>query len=148
LKPFMKTQSIKKKSTRRLANFQKNRKGAAVVEFAVCLPVILIIVLGSIQAASMMFLRQTMVQCSYEAAKVAVSFRGTPSAATDAARRVAQGRRISNMDVRFSPSNFDAVAKGQPIEVIVSAPGNANSLIPFGNFANRSVSARAVMVKE
>lgn len=35
------------------------RRGAAVVEFAVCLPVIILVVLGSIEAASMLFLRIT-----------------------------------------------------------------------------------------
>ena len=48
------------------------RKGAAVVEFAVCLPVVVLIVLGSIEAASLLFLKQTLVQASYEGVKVAI----------------------------------------------------------------------------
>ena len=44
------------------------REGAAVVEFAVCLPLIVLIVLGTIEAGSLLFLKQTLVQAAYEGA--------------------------------------------------------------------------------
>lgn len=124
------------------------RRGAAVVEFAVCLPVILLIVFGSIEAASMLFLRQALIQSSYEAAKVAVKHTGTNSAATIAAQQVAAGRRINSLTITFQPADVSRAAKGDFIRVTVAAPGNPNSLIPFGPFKDRIVSAQAVMVKE
>ena len=124
------------------------RKGAAVVEFAVCLPVIFLIGLGSIQAASLLVLRQAMVQSAYEAAKVAVQSNATAADATAAANRVAAGRRLTSVQIEFSPSNIAGLAKGTPIRVTVSAPGNGNSLIPFGVFNNRTVAASATMMKE
>jgi Flp pilus assembly protein TadG len=125
-----------------------HRQGAAVVELAVCLPVLLLIGLGSIQAASMLFLRQALVQSAYESAKVAVRTHATNAEATAAAQRVAAGRRISNMQISFSPADISSVPKGQLIRVSVSAPGNDNSLIPFDLFRDRIVSGGAAMVKE
>lgn len=126
----------------------KPRRGAAVVELAVCLPVLLLIGLGSIQAASMLFLRQALVQSAYEAAKVAVRNNGNVSDAIAAAERVSAGRRIRKLQIRFSPSNVASVPKGQMIQVVVSAPAKGNSLIPFDIFRNRTVSGTATMVKE
>ncbi len=125
-----------------------HRKGAAVVEIAVTLPVILVIVLGSIQAASLMFLRQAMVQTAYESVKVAASHTGNSTKATEAGQRVAAGRRISNLEITFTPSNVESVPRGTPIRVRASAPGNANTVVPFGTLADRRIAAEAVMIKE
>ena len=124
------------------------RRGAAVVEFAVCLPVILLIVLGSIEAASMLFLRQALIQSAYEGAKVAIRDNGSNADATTAIENVAAGRRLNDVEVEFSPKNVSKAKQGEFISVTISAPGDSNSFIPFGPFKNRMVSARAVMVKE
>lgn len=58
MKPF------KRRPTRK-----RKRRGAAVVEFAVCLPVIIIIVFGAIEAASLLFLKQALIQSAYERRK-------------------------------------------------------------------------------
>jgi Flp pilus assembly protein TadG len=129
-------------------NRRSRRSGAAVVEFAVCLPVILLIVLGSIEAASMLFLRQALVQSAYEGVKIAARNNGDNARATAAVENVAAGRRLKNMSVTFFPENVAAAAQGEMIRVTVSAPGDANSFIPFGPFKDRTVSAQAVMVKE
>jgi Flp pilus assembly protein TadG len=125
-----------------------SRRGAAVVEFAVCLPVILLIVLGSIEAASMLFLRQALIQSAYEGAKVAIRDNGNNADATTAIENVAAGRRLNDVEVEFSPKNVSKAKQGEFISVTISAPGDSNSFIPFGPFKNRIVSARAVMVKE
>ncbi len=125
-----------------------NRRGAAVVEFAVCLPVIILIVLGSIEAASMLFLRQALIQSAYEGAKVAIRADGNNSDATTAIENVASGRRLNKVQIAFSPENVRNAKQGEFISVTIAAPGDANSFIPFGPFKNRIVSARAVMVKE
>ena len=124
------------------------RRGAAVVEFAVCLPVMLLIVLGSIEAASMLFLRQALIQSAYEGAKVAIRDNGNNADATTAIANVADGRRLNDVAVEFSPKNVGKAKQGEFVSVTISVPGDSNSFIPFGPFKNRVVSARAVMVKE
>ena len=127
---------------------QSTRRGAAVVEFAVCLPVIVIIVLGAIEAASMLFLRQAMVQSSYEAAKVAIKTNGNNAAAIQVAGEVVAGRGIKSLKVEFEPTDVSTVAQGEMIRVTVSAPGDTNSFLPYGPFKDRTVAAQAVMIKE
>lgn len=126
----------------------KPRRGAAAVEFAVCLPVVLLIVFGSIQAASMLFLRQATIQAAYEGVKVAIRDRGTDDKVREAAQAVLDGRQLTGVNIDIQPSNVDTLAPGTVIDVIVSAPSDENTLFPFGLFTGQIVSANAAMVKE
>ena len=134
-----------KKSSKRK---RKLRRGAAVVEFAVCLPVIMLVVLGSIEAASMLFLRQAMIQTAYEGAKVAILRDSQNSNAIAAADAVVQGRGLNGVSLTFDPADISTAAPGDTIRIVAFAPGDSNSLLPFGPFKNQTVSAAAVMVKE
>ena len=125
-----------------------SRKGAAVVEFAVCLPLIVLIVFGGIEASSMLFLRQTLVQASYEGVKTAVKVDGTAADATASATAVCNGRNLRDFRVVVNPSNLASLNRGEVIEITVTAPGDTNSVFPFGPFAGKDVTATAVMVKE
>ena len=124
------------------------RRGVATVEFAVCLPVIVLVVLGSIEAASMLFLRQAMIQSAYEGAKVAILRNAENADAISAAQAVIQGRQLDGVSISFDPPNIADAIPGDTIRVTASAPGDANSFIPFGPFRNNTVAAAAVMVKE
>ena len=127
---------------------KSRRRGAATVEFAVCLPIIVLVVFGSIEGASMLFLRQAMIQSAYEGAKVAILDGSTNSDATAAIEAVGNGRRLNDLEIEFDPSNVAAADPGDLITVTVSAPGDSNSFLKFGPFKNKMVSASAVMVKE
>ena len=135
-------------SSSRKRKFIRRRKGAAVVEFAVCLPVIILIVLGSIEAASLLFLRQALIQSAYEGAKVAIRTEGNNADVVSVVEAVAAGRRLSDVNVTLTPSDVSEAIQGEIVRITVSAPGDANSFIPFGPFRGQTVSAEAVMVKE
>lgn len=123
------------------------RAGAALVELAICLPVLLLIVYGALEAAGMIFLRQALVQSAYEAAKVAAKS-GDYTAAREAALAVADGRKISELQIVFSPEASAALQRGTPVTVAISAPGDQSSILPLGLFRGLTVSAQTVMVKE
>jgi len=76
---------------RPLQRSKRKTRGAAVIEFAVCLPLIVLIVFGGIEAASMLFLRQTLVQAAYEGIKTGVKVNGPSPAATASARSGSRG---------------------------------------------------------
>lgn len=127
---------------------KKSRRGAAAVEFAVCLPVVLLVVFGSIQAASMLFLRQATIQAAYEGVKVAIRDQGTDDGVREAAQAVLDGRQLTGVTIEIQPENVDTLEAGTIVDVIVSAPSDENTLFPFGLFTGTIVSANAVMVKE
>ena len=126
---------------------RKQRIGAAVVEFAVCLPLIMLIVLGTIEAGSLLFLKQTLVQAAYEGAKVAIAS-GDETRVNQAVGAVVASRNLNNVQVQFTPSDIANVPAGETITITISAPGDSNSFIPFGPFENQIVQTSASMVRE
>jgi Flp pilus assembly protein TadG len=58
------------------------RRGVAAAEFAVCLPVLVLVVFASIEACSMIFLKESLTVAAYEGSRVALQ-----SAATGSRRR-------------------------------------------------------------
>ena len=124
------------------------RWGAAAVEFAVCLPVIVLVVLGSIEGASLLFLRQALVQSAYEGVKVAIRQDSVESDVTNIATAVTDGRRLQGVTVETTPADITSVPQGELITVRITAPVSGNTLIPGGVFTLTNVSAQAVMVKE
>lgn len=127
---------------------KQRRRGAAAVELAVCLPAIMLLTLGAIEATSMTFLRQALVQTAYEAAKESVRRGGSQTEGLSIARQVLASRSIKGAQIRFNPLDVAAASRGTPIQVLVSAPGDTNTILPFGPFAGRTVRVEATMIKE
>jgi len=138
----------KKRTLRSAKRYRGQRLGAAAVEFAVCLPLIILIVAGSIEGASLLFLRQALIQSSYEGVKVAIRNDTDSSDVNSVALAVTDGRRLSGVTVETIPSDIESVPQGEFIRVRVTAPTSGNSLFFNGVFTLPAVAAEAVMVKE
>jgi len=127
---------------------RRSRKGAALVEFAVCLPVLMLLILGSMEATSAIFVRQALTTSAYEGIRHAIRTGANTDDATAIARGVLNARRIRNSTIRFTPSEVRSAGRGSLVIIEVSAPFAANSPF-FGNvIADRISTVRTVMVKE
>lgn len=126
----------------------KKRKGAAVVELAVCLPIIVLLVFASIETCNMIFLRQALNASAYEGIRVAVRPDATSQQAINRCQAVLDGRGIQNSSIVFDPQDVSAVPRGQQIEVTVSAGCESNGAGPSWFFGGRTLEGRAVFVKE
>jgi len=124
------------------------RNGSAAVELAICLPVILLVVSGAIEGANFAFLRQTLAQSAYEGVKVTVRRGSNPEDGLAAARRVTEARQVRDATFQFVPADPRQAAPGTPVTLIVSAPGDSNSLMPVGPFSGRTITIRATMARE
>lgn len=129
-------------------NGRKARKGTSTVELAVCLPVLALIVFGTLQASSMYFLRQALVQSAYETVREVVKADGSQALALERGQQTLRFRNVTGETITFNPANVDGLAPGTPVTVTVVANGDTNSIIPFGVFKGRTVSASASMNKE
>lgn len=125
-----------------------NRRGAALVEFALCVPMLVIIILGSIEATSAIFIRQTVVIAAYEAAREAIRREGSLDSASQRADEILSQRNVKSATVRFVPANFAQLSRGQEVTVEISAGMKANSFF-FGKvLQDRTVRASTTMVRE
>lgn len=112
------------------------------------MPMIVLVTFGAVEGASMIFLKQSLVQSAYEGSKVAIRRDSTNADVEAATRAVLAGRALEQARVEINPSNLESARRGDIITVRVTAPSDANSIFPFGPFQGREVVGTAVMVKE
>jgi Flp pilus assembly protein TadG len=128
----------------------KSRRGTAAVEFAVCLPILLTIVLGSIEATNAIFLKEHLTTAAYEGARSATTPGQTITGATEAANQVLAQFGILGGAVAITPAITVSTPTGTPVTVSVSAPLGPNSYMqPFivGKVIN-NVTATVVMIHQ
>ena len=125
-----------------------NRRGVATVELALCLPVLALLVFGSIEAASFIFLKQSLQVAAYETAREAISIGAIEADASGRATAILGSRSIRDANVRFASGPLATTVRGQQVVVEVSAPTRTNSPLAGQWVANRTLTARVVMLKE
>lgn len=127
---------------------KRTRKGAAVVELAVCLPIIVMLVFGSIETCNMIFLRQALNASAYEGIRVAVGPDATNQEVIDRCQAVLDARKVKGTKITINRRNVARVSPGRPIRVVVSAKCDANAGGPSWFFAGRTLEGHASFVKE
>ncbi len=132
----------------RRINEPVRRSGAAAVELAVCLPVMLLLIVGSLEACNMAFLNQTLSVASYEGVRRAIQFNGTNEKALEHANEILTARNVDGASVTFDPADVATADEGTWITVTVSAPCAANTGTPMKFFNGQSITVTSTMVKE
>lgn len=122
--------------------------GAAATELAICLPLLLMLVLASIEACSMIFLNHSLTIASYESVRVAINYDGTNEDVLDRCNDIITERSVIDSSVDISVADVAAVPRGTPLSVTVSAPCDANAIIPPWFYGGQTMSATTTMVKE
>jgi Flp pilus assembly protein TadG len=115
---------------------------------AVCLPVIVLLVLGTVEACSMVFLKQSLSVAAYEGARAAIAKGATTAQVRAACDQVLADRNVQGGVVTITPKKFEALDRGEFVDVTVSAPCSSNTVVPIRFFRGRSLSASASMMVE
>jgi hypothetical protein len=124
------------------------RRGAAVAELAICLPLLVLLLLASIEACSMIFLDHGLSIASYEGVRAGINYDGTNADVQARCNEIINQRSIAGATISTNPGNVAGVERGQPITVTVTAPSDANMISPPWFFGGMTLTARTTMVKE
>lgn len=127
---------------------RRHRRGVAAVEFAICLPILALLVFGSIEASSFIFLKQSLHVAAYEGVRAGCRANSTQAEATARARAIIDSRNVRGASIRFVTGDVATVARGEPIILEVAAPTSLNSPLAGQWIANRTLTARIFMLKE
>ena len=94
----------------------QKRRGTAAVEAAFCLPVIITVIVGSIEASNAIYLKQTATIAAYEAVKIASGQEGTTANGRSSCqcsfnrKKYFSGATVSvspSVDSEYRTRNFD-----------------------------------------
>ncbi|MCC7086029.1 MAG: pilus assembly protein [Pirellulales bacterium] len=128
---------------------RRNRRGAAVVEFAVVAPVFFLLVFGMIEYGRMVMVQQVITNASREGARVAVLDGATASDVQTKVGDYLTSAKISGATTTVSPSPPSNAGYGAPVTVTVSVPFNQVSWLPSPLFlGGKTMSATSVMRRE
>jgi Flp pilus assembly protein TadG len=127
---------------------RRNRRGVAAAELAVCLPVVVMLVIATIEACSALFLKQSLTAAAYEGVRTAIEENATTKNVQAACDQILADRKIQGAKVTIKPSNIAALEPGDFIDVTVSAPCASNSVVPTTFYRGRTLSATASMMIE
>lgn len=126
----------------------RRRKGIAVTELAICIPILLLLSVVLIEFGTLIFFKQSLAIAAYQGTHHGVKPAATDADVQGAASQVLEDRKISGGSISVSPGNILSIPAGELFTVTVSAPSGPNSLAVFGLFPSREISAQVTVMKE
>ena len=131
----------------RPTRFRKSRKGAAIAELAVVLPIFVMIAIGTIELSQVIFLKQCLQGAAHDCGYIASRQSATDADLHARMTEILSARGIKGGTISTIPSSIDGLDRGTRYTVTVSAPTATNTLI--GEFFTSAVvRASTVRVKE
>ncbi|MCS7467214.1 pilus assembly protein [Stieleria sp. ICT_E10.1] len=128
---------------------KQTRRGAATVEFALIVPVMLTFTFGLIEMGRISMIKEAVVQASREGARVGIR----PTASIeDVQTRINEELAIMNLTsavVTITPSFLEEAEPGDDIKVRITIPISEVSYVPgFFSFEGLDIVAETVMRRE
>jgi len=126
-----------------------NRAGAAVVEFAIVGPLMIMLTMGMMEVGRAVMVKQVMVNASREGARMAI----LPSASSQTVIAQVQSQlaasSINGTTVTLTPPSLDNAPAGTPVTVAISVNASQVSWIPNPAFTlNRTITTATTMRRE
>lgn len=130
-------------------NKRQKRNGAAVVEFAMVIPVMLVFTFGMIELSRMSMVKESLTQASREGARVGIRPTATIAAIQNRVAEELEILGLSSAQVTVTPEVLSEAEPGDDVRVEVSIPFTDASWVPnFFEFSTGSISAETVMRRE
>ena len=127
---------------------KSERSGLATTELAVCLPIFLVLVFGTIESCQRIFLRQSAVIVAYEGARLAARGSSTNAEVVARCESLLTSRRVRNAVIEVTPSNFNSASPGTEVSVRISVPWSDNTPTKVVLKDQGSLVVNSVMLRE
>ncbi|HEX5472420.1 MAG TPA: TadE family protein [Lacipirellulaceae bacterium] len=133
---------------RRPSARRRKSRGVAAAELAVCLPIVVLLVLATIESCSAIFLKQSLTVAAYEGVRTAIENGAKSSDVQSVCNQILADRRVKGTSITVNPSNIAALNPGDYVNVTVTAPCGPNSPVPPVFFRGRTLTTTASMMIE
>lgn len=126
---------------------RRRRDGLAVVELAICLPILVLLLLSTIEACVMLQLKQNLSVTAYEGARIGILPGAQAAVVQQQCEMILDDRGIEAYTVTMSPDPSVLVV-GDMFMVTVSADCVSNSVVGGAFYQGNSISESVVMRAE
>ncbi|HVT27279.1 MAG TPA: TadE/TadG family type IV pilus assembly protein [Lacipirellulaceae bacterium] len=135
-------------SNRKVPARRLRSRGVAAAELAVCLPVVVLLVLATIESCSAIFLKQSLTVAAYEGVRTAIERGATATNVQSICDQILSDRRIKGSKVSVDPSDIASLSPGDYVNVTITAPCARNSPVPPVFFRGKKLTTTASMMIE
>lgn len=128
-----------------------DRSGAAAVEAAICFPLIILLMMGTLEITAGLYLKESVSVCCFEACRIGTRRGATAEDVRERAIEVLEDRGVvlgATGEIKITPPNFDSLSALDTINVQITAPTAGNSIFIFDNLTNRNVTSSVTMIRE
>ncbi len=141
---------LSKRHSTKIHSFHiKNRVGAAVVEFAVISPLMIMMTVGLMEVGRLVMVKQIVVNASREGARQATLPDSSAAEIVASVNQNLTNSSIKGAIVSVDPVDLKATAAGTPVTVTIDVGSASISWLPKPMFAlHKSISASTTMRKE
>ncbi|MFU7560614.1 TadE family protein [Roseiconus sp. JC912] len=129
---------------------RSDRRAVATVEFAICLPALIALTIGTIDICSMLFLKESITLAAYEGARMGVGRDRTNGDVTSRVQAFLDERNIqySGDPCTYGSPDFTSADTLDNVTLTVSVPCDGNLLIPSVFYGGMDISASVTLRKE
>lgn len=118
------------KPSRRAA---RHRRGAAMVELALCLPILFTVVFAILEFSRNLQIHQTVREAAFEGARAGIALDATTSDVIDAATTITNIAAIKNPQITVNPAQLSYTSPTVSVTVSTTAASNGWFLMFFNS---------------
>jgi Flp pilus assembly protein TadG len=140
--------------SRRARAFGRGRSGAAAVELALCIPVVLILAFGMLETCNLVQVRTRMLSAAYEATRLATrpttssNLAATSTQVTTYCTTLLTQLGVQGATVTISPASLTSITPLTPVTLTVSAPLSQNAITAFVLRSAMTISVQVTLISE
>ena len=126
----------------------RRKRGVAAVETALVLPVLLLVMFGTMNASQLMYFRKSLVVAADEGVRLASQRDSTSADIQSRINAVLTSRRVTNSTVTLVPDTFENSKPGDMIQVQIQANFTGMGFGLLGQNAQLPVTVTSVILRE
>jgi Flp pilus assembly protein TadG len=123
-----------------------HRRGLAVSELAICLPILVLIVFGSLQMCNVIYLKHALVTAAYEGSLEMAKSTTTNDNVTARIQQVLEARRINNAEIEILPVGTNVAATPHGATLTIHLTANTASNLSVTGFVTFPVTMEHTLV--
>ena len=133
---------------RQVRGLGRIRRGIATVEVAVFLPILILLILGTVEVCHVVFLKQSLAVAAYEGARVAIVPGSKSENVIAQIDDILAQRNVTYKSINIEPNDFDNQPPSTLVTVTVEASVKENGQFVSYLFPNSDVQGSATMMLE